>query len=423
MIPVGEALDRILGLVRPLESESVPLATASGRVLAKDIVAERAQPPRDVSSMDGYAVRNGDAAPGACCEIVGESRAGATLAGNVGPGQAVRIFTGAPLPMGAERVVIQEDVVRTGNRIEILTEFDRARHIRLAGGDFRSGDRIAAPALLTPARLALAAAMNAATVEVARRPEIAVIPNGDELVVPGGPLPEDRIVASNIFGLRAMLESVGAAVRSLPIARDNLRSIKTAFRFAEGADMIVTTGGASVGEHDLVKDAAAELGMRIELYKVAMRPGKPLSAGVLAGTPVIGLPGNPVSSLVCGHVFLVPAVLAMLGLRGGPLPRSRGRLMNALERNGGREHYMRAERAWDGGEFRLNVFDRQDSSLLSVFAKADALVVRRPGDRPRAAGEWVDFLPLDSPLTQIVNNARTNISMDIAASGAANRLG
>lgn len=422
MIPVDEALDRILGLVRPLENETVPLAAASGRMLARDVVADRGQPPRDASSMDGYAVRDQDAAPGARCEVVGESRAGTAHAGSVGPGQAVRIFTGAPLPAGAERVVIQEDVVRTGNSIEILPEFDRNRHVRPAHGDFRRGDRIAAPTLLTPARLALAAAMNAATVEVARRPEIALIPNGDELVAPGRPVPEDRIVASNIFGLRAMLESVGATVRSLPIARDNLDSIKTAFRFAEGADMIVTTGGASVGEHDLVKDAAAELGMRVELYKIAMRPGKPLSAGVLAGTPVIGLPGNPVSSLVCGHVFLVPAVLAMLGLRAEPLPRSRGRLLNALERNGGREHYMRAKRVWDGGEFRLNVFNRQDSSLLSVFAKADALVVMKPGDGPRAAGEWVDFLPLDSPLTQIVNKARTNVSLNIAAPRAGNRL-
>lgn len=421
MIPVDEALDRILGLVGPLESETVPLAAATGRVLAKDIVAERGQPPRDVSSMDGYAVRDQDAAPGARCNIVGESRAGTAFAGSVGPGQAARIFTGAPVPKGAERIVIQEDVVRTGNRIEILPEFDRDRHIRPAGGDFQRGDRIAAPALLTPARLALAAAMNAATVEVARRPEIALIPNGDELVVPGRPLPEDRIVASNIFGLRAMLESAGVTVRSLPIARDTLGSIKAAFQFAEGADMIVTTGGASVGEHDLVKDAAAELGMRVELYKVAMRPGKPLSAGVLAGTPVIGLPGNPVSSLVCGHVFLIPAVLAMLGLCSGPLPRSRAMLLNPLERNGGREHYMRAERTWDGGQCRLNVFSRQDSSLLSVFARADALVVRKPGDRPRAAGEWVEFLPLDSPLTQIMNNARTNISRDIAVSAAANR--
>ena len=421
MIPVGEALDRILGLVRPLESETVPLAAASGRVLARDVVAERRQPPSDVSSMDGYAVRNRDAAPGALCEVIGESKAGSAFAGSAGPGQAVRIFTGAPLPAGADRVVIQEDVVRTGNRIEILPEFDRDRHVRPAGGDFRRGDRIAAPALLTPARLALAAAMNAATVEVARRPEIALIPNGDELVIPGRPLPEDRIVASNIFGLRAMLESAGATVRSLPIARDNLGSIKTAFRFAEGADMIVTTGGASVGEHDLVKDAAAELGMRTELYKVAMRPGKPLSAGMLAGTPVIGLPGNPVSSLVCGHVFLVPAILAMLGLCAGPLPRSQGALANALERNGGREHYMRAERVWDGGELRLNVFDRQDSSLLSVFAKADALVVRKPGDRPREAGEWVEFLPLDSPLPQIVNKGRTEICRDGTGSAPANR--
>ena len=237
--------------------------------------------------------------------------------------------------------------------------------------------------------------MNASRIVVRKRPVIAFIPNGDELAMPGERLHADQVVASNAFGLRAILEDSGARFRSLPIARDSFASLSTAFEFAEGADLIVTSGGASVGEYDLVRQTAGKLGMQTEFYKVAMRPGKPLMAGRLNGTPIIGLPGNPVSSLVCGYVFLVPAIRAMLGLPSGPLPRSSGILSSPIGPNGPREHYMRAKLSSRDDANVLQVFEKQDSSLISVLAEADALAVRPPNQGPLSAGDPMAYIPLN----------------------------
>lgn len=390
MITVEEALAHLFALVEPLGSEAVPLAQAAGRVLAQDVAASRDQPPFAASAMDGYAVRADEALPGATFSVIGEAAAGHGFGGPLGPGQAVRIFTGAPLPEGAGRVILQEDVTRDGARVTLRGDPGESDNIRPLGCDFRKGESIPAPRRLRPADLALLASMNVDVVPVRRKPQVALISTGDELVMPGETPGPDQIIASNTFGLKALLEEHGAQARILPIARDTVRALETAFDLARGADLIVTIGGASVGDHDLVGRVAGDLGMERAFYKVAMRPGKPLMAGRMGAAAMIGLPGNPVSAMVCGHVFVVPVITRMLGLRAAPAPRRSARLAAPLPANGPREHYMRARLTPEG----LVAEDRQDSSLLSVLAHAEALLIRPINDPARQAGEEVAYLPL-----------------------------
>ncbi|MBY6055939.1 gephyrin-like molybdotransferase Glp [Leisingera daeponensis] len=390
MIPVSEARAHLLDLVVKLEAEEVPLAEAAGRVLARDMQARRDQPPFSASAMDGYAVNAAEVELHAMFKVIGEAAAGHAFVGRVGAGQAVRIFTGAPVPEGASFVVIQEDVTRSGDLITITDEPGSNHNIRPRGGDFTDGQTVSAPRLLAPADIALLAAMNIPTVPVIRRPDVALISTGDELVMPGGTPGPDQIIASNTFGLKAMLEGFGARAHILPIARDTEGSLRTAFELAEGADLVVTIGGASVGDHDLVGKVAQDLGLERSFYKVAMRPGKPLMAGRMGAAAMVGLPGNPVSAMVCGHVFLAPMIRAMLGLPAETAQLRTAELAAALPENGPREHYMRAQ-AESG---RLTAFDNQDSSLLTVLAEANALLVRPPRDRARAAGENVQYLPI-----------------------------
>jgi len=388
---VAEAHARLMRLFAPVEAEAVPLSAAGGRVLARDVVATRPQPPFPASAMDGYAVRRADAGPGARLRVVGVASAGARHPGTVGPGEAVRIYTGAPVPAGADAILIQEDAEPDGNTI-VSCGLERTDHIRPLGNDFGAGTRVTAPRRLRPADIALIAAMGAGSVEVARRPVVALIPTGDELVVPGDPPGPDQIFASNTYGLKALLEADGAEVRLLPIARDAAASLAACFRLAGGADLIVTLGGASVGDFDLVRGTALDHGLALEFYKIAMRPGKPLIAGRLGSVPLVGLPGNPVSAMVCGHVFLRPAVAAMLGLPPAPPPRLPARLDCDLAANGPRAHYMRAEVTAGPGGWRCQPFGRQDSALLGVLAAANALMIRPPGDPARAAGDVVEFM-------------------------------
>ena len=389
MISVAEALERLFALVQPLAAETVPLAGCGGRVLAETVYAQRTQPPFAASAMDGYAVA-GDVASGNVFTVIGEAAAGHAFDGVVGRGQAVRIFTGAPIPNGATRVMIQEDVVRSGDTITLQDNLDSGGHIRPAGGDFAAGDPLEAPVRLWPAHVALAAAMNIPTLPVRRRPVVAIMATGDELCMPGEAPAADQIIASNNFGLKAILEARGAEVRMLPIARDTEDALRFGFQLAKGADMIVTIGGASVGDHDLVGPVARDLGMDTSFYKIAMRPGKPLMAGKLGDQVMVGLPGNPVSALVCGQLFLCPMVDVMLGLPAAPPARRTAVLAADLGANGPREHYMRAVVA-DG---QITAAGSQDSSLLTVLAGANALLIRPVGDGARAAGETVEYIAI-----------------------------
>jgi len=388
MITVDEALAHLFSLVTPLDTETVSLTAAAGRVLAEDAVARRDQPPFAGSAMDGYAVRAEDAHPGTKLTVIGEAAAGHRFDGVLGAGQAVRIFTGAPVPEGAARVIIQEDVARDGDQITIGADIGEKPHIRPAGSDFKIGDRLRAPRVLTAADVALLAAMNIAQVRVRRKPQIALLSTGDELVMPGEDPGRDQIIASNTFGLKALLEKAGAAARILPIARDNRPALEAAFGLAQGADLLVTIGGASVGDHDLVGRVAADLGVEQSFYKVRMRPGKPLMAGRMGDAAMVGLPGNPVSAMVCGHVFLTPMVLAMLGLGAAPAPRQTARLAHDMSKGGPREHYMRAM-VKDGV---VTPAPAQDSALLTVLADANALMIRPADDPPRKAGDEMLYL-------------------------------
>jgi len=394
MISVEEALAACLALARPLGTETVRLAEAGGRVLATSVVARRDQPPFAASAMDGYALAVADRVPGATLRVVGDAPAGRAWAGRIGPGEALRIFTGAPVPEGADCVVIQEDVTRDGDRIVLGGTLEDSTNIRPAGADFRIGAQIEAPRRMSPADVALSAAMNVPELEVSRRPEVALIATGDELVSPGEDPRPDQIVASNSYGLKAMIEAEGARARLLPIARDSRESLEQVLRLAEGADLIVTIGGASVGDHDLVGEVAEGMGLERAFYKVAMRPGKPLMAGRIGDAALLGLPGNPVSAMVCGHIFLIPMLRAMMGLPTGERRRFPARLGRDLPENGPRAHYLRAD-LMPGNDYpEITPYGSQDSSLLTVLSQANALLVRPPHDGPRRAGDLVEYLPL-----------------------------
>ncbi len=388
MITVDEALALVFALVTPLPTETVPLSKANGRVMANAAMANRDQPPFAASAMDGYAI-NGDALPGAQFRVIGEAGAGHAFDGRLMPGQALRIFTGAPVPLGANRVVIQEDVVAAGGQITLGDRLDPGSHIRPAGQDFKAGDTLS-PRRLRPNDLALLAAMNVAEVAVTRRPNVAIIATGDELVMPGETPRPDQIIASNSFALKAMVEDAGGIARLLPIARDTEAGLTAVLGMAAGADLIVTIGGASVGDHDLVGKVAAQMGLQRAFYKIAMRPGKPLMAGRLHGVPMLGLPGNPVSAIVCGHLFLLPMVHALLGLGAAAPAEQTARLAVGISANGPRAHYMRA-RVTDG---LITPYDRQDSALLSVLNDANALLIRPIADIARKTGDVVRYLPI-----------------------------
>ncbi len=390
MISVEDARALLFDLIPKLPGEAVPLAQAAGRILAEDVTATRDQPPFAASSMDGYAVKSSEVELHAMFKVVGESSAGRRFEGRVGAGHAVRIFTGAPIPEGADFVVIQEDTDRRGDLITITDLPGAKDNIRPAGVDFKVGTKITAPRILRPEDVALMAAMNVATAFVTRKPSVALISTGDELVMPGEVPGPDQIIASNTFGLKALLEKAGADVRILPIARDTIASLEAAFGLAKGADLVVTIGGASVGDYDLVSKASTGLGMERSFYKIRMRPGKPLMAGRLGNTPMVGLPGNPVSAMVCGYLFLVPMVQRMLDLEQVAPAFRRAVLTEPIAENGPREHYMRAVLDENG----IRACKDQDSSLLSVLADANALLVREPNDPARPAGDKVWYLPI-----------------------------
>ena len=388
MISVDEALVRCLALVTPLPAEAVALRHAVGRMMAQPALAVRDQPPFDASAMDGYALR-GDPVAGDTFAVIGAAQAGLGFAGAVGDGQAVRIFTGAPVPQGATRVVLQEDVTLAGDTITLKPKADTARHIRPQGQDFKAGEGLAARRI-GPHDLALLAAMNIPQVQVHRRPVVAIIATGDELVMPGEEPGAGQIICSNSFAIAALVEAEGAIARILPIARDTVEDLTAVFGLAQGADLIVTIGGASVGDHDLVGSVAESLGLERAFWKIAMRPGKPLMAGRVSGTPMLGLPGNPVSSIVCAHLFVLPMVRALQG-RPDVAPVEHSATLGAdVEANGPRTHFMRA-RLKDGV---ITPFERQDSALIGILTQANALLIRPVGDTAQPKGAAARYIAL-----------------------------
>ena len=398
MLSVEEARATILAALTPTPPETVALSEAFGRVLARPVIARLTQPPADVSAMDGYALRAGDGADGARLRVIGTAPAGHPFAGTLGPGEAVRIFTGSVVPEGADAILLQEDATREGDSVVVREAVQPGRWVRRRGLDFAAGEALIAAGKRLAARdVGLAAASNNPWVQVHRRPRIGILATGDEIALPGDPIPPGGIVSSNAHALAALVRASGAEPIVLPIAPDDARAIADAALAARGCDMLVTTGGASVGDHDLVQAALGPEGFELGFWQIAMRPGKPLIWGRLGHTPVLGLPGNPVSALVCGIVFLTPALAVLSGLPAAAPPTRRAIAGAALAANDRRFDHLRATLATDStGQLVATAFPKQDSSMLATLARADALILRAPLAPALAAGEAVDILDLSA---------------------------
>jgi molybdopterin molybdotransferase len=397
MLTVEAARARILATVKLLPNELIPVAQGLGRVLAEDLTARVTQPPVAVSAMDGYAVRGADVARvPVVLKVVGNVPAGRSHGGAVDPGECVRIFTGAPLPEGTDTIVIQENTDAGQGTVEVLEATAKGRYVRAAGLDFAAG-RVGLPAnrRLTARDVGLAAAMNRPWLTVRRRPRVAVLATGDEIVMPGDPVGPSQIVSSNALSLMSFLACEGVDAVNLGVAPDRKEALQACAAGAAGMDLLLTTGGASVGEHDLVQSALGEQGMALDFWKIAMRPGKPLMFGRMGATALIGLPGNPVSTVVCTLLFVRPYLRALQGLPA-EVETLRARLAVDLPENDNREDYLRSRLSRDAeGQLWVEPFGKQDSSMLALLAGADGLAIRAIGAPPLKKGSEIQVLRIE----------------------------
>ncbi len=398
MISVDEARDRILAALRPTPAEIVALADAWNRVTAAPVIARLTQPPADVSAMDGYALRASDGPLGATLHVIGSAPAGHPFAGTVGSGQAVRLFTGSVVPEGADAILLQEDATASGAEVRVNEAVATGRHIRRAGQDFAAGDTVVpAGRRLTARDIGLAAAANHPWLTVHRRPRIAILATGDEIAMPGEPIPTGGIVSSNSHALAALVRAAGGEPVVLPIAADTREAVAAVADSVHGMDMLVTTGGASVGDHDLVIESLKTRGLELDFWQIAMRPGKPLLFGKLGPVGVLGLPGNPVSALVCSILFLLPALSRLAGLPAAPPPTIRAIAGAGLRANDHRADHLRATVSTDSqGRTVVTPFPVQDSAMLRRLALADALILRAPNAPAVSEGAEVSVIRLDS---------------------------
>ena len=398
MISVDEARERVLQALAPVPAEIVALADAWQRVTAAPVVARLTQPPADVSAMDGYALRAEDGQEGAVLNVIGAAPAGHPFEGKVGPGQAVRLFTGSVVPYGATAILLQEDTERDGDRVRVTESVVAGRHIRRAGQDFSVGDEVLPGGRRLTARdIGLAAAANHPWLSVHRKPRVAILATGDEIAMPGEPIPSGGIVSSNSHALAALVRALGGEAMVLPVARDDANVIGAVADSVSGMDMLVTTGGASVGDHDLVIESLKSRGMTLDFWQIAMRPGKPLLFGRLEPTPVLGLPGNPVSAIVCATLFLLPALARLCGLPAAAPPVSTAVLGAAVKANDHRADHLRATVTVDtSGRVVATPFPVQDSAMLRRLALADALILRAPHAPALDVGAEIGVIRLDS---------------------------
>lgn len=409
MIPVSQALQHVIDNFSPVAPETVALNECLGRALAEDLSSRVSHPPAAVSSMDGYAVRSEDttAAP-VTLKLIGESQAGGGFDGTVGAGETVRIFTGAPLPDGADAIVMQENTeAADDDGVRMLESVPQGKFVRPAGMDFSTGDvLLKAGTVLNARHIGLAAAMNAPTLSVRRKPRVAILATSDEVVMPGQPMGPSQIVSSNTFLLASFVRALGGEPVNLGIAGDTIEQLETAIEGAIGTDLLITIGGASVGDYDLVGRVLNNAGMRQIFYKIAMRPGKPLLLGILEGKfdglPVLGMPGNPVSAGVCSVLFLKPAIATMLAISEITPPHQTAKLGQDLPENDQRQDYLRASfSAGNDGEHLAIPLGKQDSAMLARFSEADCLIIRPAFAKAAKKGELVDILPLQGSVISI----------------------
>ena len=399
MISVEQALENILNTIKPLAPEQINISDAIGRVLAQDVISNLTQPPCDISAMDGYAI---------CCndsinaeneiiklKIVGEAAAGNGYIGKLNVGKAIRIFTGAPIPNGADSVIMQENTERICQETVIIKQTIKlGNFIRKKGLDFTEGKiLITKGKILTARDIALIAAMNVVWLMVYRQPKIAILATGDEIVMPGEKIATGQITSSNSMGLYAAIKTLGAEPILLGIAPDNAESLRQMAAGATGADLLVTTGGASVGDHDLIQKTLGDIGLKVNFWRIAMRPGKPLIFGSINGTPMLGLPGNPVSTMVCSLIFMLPIINKMLGIYNNISNHVMAKLTTKLKANDKRQDYLRAEITYDeNGNMQATPFTKQDSAMLSLLSKSDALIIRPPLAKAADAGDMVTII-------------------------------
>ena len=396
MISVSEARTRIISSLTPVANEIVALPQANGRTLAEDLHASLSQPPVAFSAMDGYAVRFQDLETlPAVLSVIGEAPAGGAYNGAIEKDQAVRIFTGGPVPKGADAIVIQENALRDAETVTIAKAPPLGQYIRVAGLDFKIGELgIRAGTCLGAREIGLAAAMNRPWVCVKKRPRVSLLATGDEVVRPGEPVGQNQIVGSNTLAMAALLSNNGADPTDLGIAMDTRESLLGVADMVKGSDLLITMGGASVGEHDIVKSVFEECGLKTDFWQVAMRPGKPLMFGTFNTVPMLGLPGNPVSSLVCGLIFVLPAIQTLLG-QSKRAPQLESAILGCeVSANDNREDYLRAKLSEVNAELVVTPFSTQDSSMLTVLANADCLLLRRPNAPFAEVGETVDIIRL-----------------------------
>lgn len=398
MLAVDDALNSVLSEINKLNYEEISISQARDRILATDLISRVTQPPTAVSAMDGYAVRveDLDINP-TTLALIGESAAGRSFKGEIERGQTVRIFTGAAVPDNANAIVIQENVEKLGNKIIIKEKIETGKYIRLAGQDFHRGQTlIKAGTRLNSRNIALAAGMNIPWIKVIRKPRVAILSTGDELVLPGEEVGSDQIISSNSIGLAVLIEAHGGIAINLGIAKDDPKSLKNIISNLTGIDMLITIGGASVGDYDLIKTVLAGEGLNITFSKVAMRPGKPLIFGKINNTPMLGLPGNPVSAGVTATLFLIPTINKMLGLSNTFYKTEIAVLGCDIVKNDERQDYLRARLENTGmKEVIVTPFDRQDSSMLANYANADCLIVREPFAASLTKGKKVKIIRLD----------------------------
>ena len=394
MISTSLALHKLLKLAKKKAEESICIQDCCDRVLAKSLVANHDQPPFCTSAMDGYAVKKQSKIHGAKLKIVGVSSAGENYKGTIKINEAVRIFTGAPLPEGADCVIIQEDVYLKNEHVIVNQNREKNNFIREKGSDFSRGFVLKAPVKILPAMVSLIASMNHNSVSVYQKPSVALIATGNELVEPGGNMPPNKIIASNSYGLAAMLKSFGANPEIFPIVSDNLEAIKQKLELASKFDLILTIGGVSVGEYDLVLQSAESLGLKLAFQKVAMKPGKPLLAGQINESILISLPGNPISALLTCYIMVKPVIEKMLGLNvADKKVRLFAQLGAHLEKNGKREHFQRAILKCENGDLVVYPMQRHDSSLITELNRSNSIIKRAPDAPAKVPGQTVEVIP------------------------------